>query len=195
MNHLFLKKHKNTSHTSYLAHTKGFGLIELLIVIAIIGSLASVVVNQTTKARENAYFVRSKKEFNTLNEALQMYIADNGNTYPADVSRGLPPGLERYLPGGDWPAAPWPDSVYDWDVWTDPDDGPRIVQISIRFCPAGSTSTSTCRFPREQWAANFGVNSAVYYCLQGACRSHISEPITYPYKCMNCIGTSTSVDK
>lgn len=170
---------------------RGFTLLELLIVIAIIGYLSSVVITNTGSARDKAYTARGQKELGTIYQALQMYMTDRGGVMPADVSRGLPPGLEAYLPAGKWPNAPWPDSVYDWDVWDDPLSSTDIVQISVRFCPAGG-SISTCNFPKESWASGFGVDSAYYYCIQGACRSHIGQPITYPGKCANCSGTSTS---
>jgi prepilin-type N-terminal cleavage/methylation domain-containing protein len=170
---------------------KGFTLIELLIVVAIVGYLASIVMSSLGSARNSAYLARGQKEFDTLAQALQMYITDRGGRVPADVSRGLPPGLEAYLPTGQWPNAPWPGSVYDWDVWTDPLGGPQIQQISIRFCPAGG-NLSTCQFPSETWAEGFGINSAVYYCVQGACRSHIAETISYPGRCVNCGATSTT---
>lgn len=169
---------------------RGFTLLELLIVVGIIGVLSNIVLGNLGSARDKAFEVRGKKELRTLHEALQMYITDNGGRTPVDVSRGLPPGLEDYLPSGDWPSAPWPGSVYDWDVWTDPQGGPQIQQISIRFCPAGG-GTSTCQFPRESWAQNFGVNSAAYYCIQGTCRSHIAESVNYPGYCMNCTATSS----
>ena len=170
---------------------KGFTLIELLIVIAILGYLASIVMGSLGSARNKAYYARGQKEFESLNQALQMYITDHGGVIPADVTRGLPAGLEAYLPTGQWPNAPWPGSVYDWDVWVDPLGGPQIQQISIRFCPAGG-ALSTCQFPNETWASGFGINSAVYYCVQGACRSHISEAISYPGRCVNCGATSTT---
>jgi prepilin-type N-terminal cleavage/methylation domain-containing protein len=165
--------------------SSGFTLVELLIVLAIIGYLASIVIGNLSGAKDKAYYARSQKEFDSLNQALQIYLIDHLYAYPADVNRGLPSGLENYLPGGDWPDAPWPGTVYDWDNWTDPATGKKIIQISIRFCPVGG-ALSTCHFPSESWASNFGVNSAVYYCLEGACRSHINQPITYPGKCVNC---------
>lgn len=168
----------------------GFTILELLIVIAIIGYLATVVLGSTSTARDKAYEARGKKELLTMYEALQMYMSDRGGRMPVDVNRGLPPGLEDYLPSGDWPMAPWPGSVYDWDVWDDPSSSVDIAQISIRFCPPGG-ALATCRFPNEEWAEGFGVNSAYYYCIQGACKSHINEAASYPGKCVNCAASST----
>jgi prepilin-type N-terminal cleavage/methylation domain-containing protein len=162
----------------------GFTLIELLVSIAIIGMLAAVVIVSLSGAREKAYYARAVTELGEVRKAVEFYQMDHGD-YPADVNRSLPPGLEQYLPGGNWPAAPWPGSVYDWDNWDDPDrPGQKIYQISIRFCAAGNPGS--CRFPPEPWAATFGVNSALYYCVSGVCRSHSSEPVSYPGKCVNC---------
>jgi len=124
-----------------------------------------------------------------LSSAINMYAEDHDGEYPDDVNRDVPPGLGQYLAGGSndsWPDAPWPGSVYDWDNWEDPDDSSlRIYQISIRFCPVGGT-IADCHFPNEEWAKNFGINSSVYYCIEGNCRSHIDEPIDYPGYCVNC---------
>ncbi len=178
-------KNKNCSQKNNL----GFTILELLIVIAIIGLLSSMVMGNLSTAKDKAYEARGKKELLTLYEALQLYMTDRGGRIPADVNRGLPPGLEEYLPTGTWPNAPWPGSVYDWDVWDDPSSPTDIVQISVRFCPAGG-ALSTCRFPKEPWAEGFGVNSSYYYCIQGACKSHVNESASYPGKCANCASLS-----
>lgn len=167
---------------------KGFTLIELLIVLAIIGLLSSIVIADLSSARDKAHFSRTLAEFRSMATALEFYLDDHGS-YPADVSRNIPPGLGIYLAGestAGWPEAAWPDSVYDWDNWPDPDNpGQRIYQISVRFCPIGG-NLSDCRFPNESWAEDFGINSAVYYCVSGVCRSHINEDIDYPGYCVNC---------
>ena len=172
----------------FRSRNKGFTLLEILIVVAIIAILAAVVLASIKKVREKAYYMRATSEFKSLATAIELYKEVNGY-YPPDASRNIPSGLETYLAGfktGSWPNAPWPGSVYDWENWNDPDNiGQKIYQISIRFCPIGG-QLSDCHFPDESWAKNFGVNSAVYYCVSGSCRSHIGEPTTYPGYCVNC---------
>ena len=162
----------------------GFTIIELLVVIAIIGVLSSIVLVSLTKARSSASFARAKLEFKSIATAIHLYTEDNNGVFPADIERSLPPGLEVYLSGGNWPNAPWPESVYDWDNWIDPDTGLKILQVSIRFCPLNHPEL--CRFPDDTWAENFDYYSAVYYCIEGACRSHLSQPIDHPGYCINC---------
>ena len=165
---------------------KGFTLIELLFVMAIIGLLAAIILASMTTAREKAYYSRTKEELHQLATALELYMNDHGGNYPADVNRSLPPGLETYLPGGNWPNAPWPGSVYDWDNWAPGDLSfaplSQIYQISVRFC----TDVNTCSFPNEPWAVNFDYNSAAYYCVSGPCRAHSSQPIDHAGYCINC---------
>lgn len=163
--------------------SKGFTVLELLIVIAIMAILAFIVFRATQRARNEAYLTEAKVEFTQIVGAMNQYLNEY-SFYPPDVNRGLPNGIEQYLNPGRWPQAPWPGSEYDWDNWLDPITGEEIYQISIRFCLIGQPST--CRFPDEPWAANFDIHSALYYCILGPCRSHLSKPINHPGYCINC---------
>ncbi|OHA88732.1 MAG: hypothetical protein A2653_00340 [Candidatus Zambryskibacteria bacterium RIFCSPHIGHO2_01_FULL_43_25] len=164
--------------------TKGFTLIELLVAIAIIGVLSSIVVVSLNESRKRAYFSRALAETRNIAVALEFYF-DKNDAYPLDTPRNIDPGLGPYLSSG-WPQGPWPGSIYDWDNWNDPSvPGQKIHQVSIRFCPP-SGPISACNFPDEPWAAGFDIDSAAYYCVAGACRSHISHPVTYPGFCLNC---------
>lgn len=162
---------------------QGFTLLELLVVLAIIAILSAIAVSFYSKAINKAYAARSDFELSLLEKGARMYYLEHG-IWPPDVSRNIPSELMPYLTqSGNWPRAPWPGSVFDWDHWNI--NGEEIVQISIRFCPAGGP-LSACQFPRESWAQNFDVNSAYYICLTGTCRAHSSEPVDYPAKCANC---------
>jgi type II secretory pathway pseudopilin PulG len=154
----------------------------MLVVVAIIGIMAAIVVASLSEVRENARQARAAAEIRSFAAALETYVTLNGQ-YPPDADRNIPSGLEQYLGNDGWPDGPWPESVYDWDAWNV--GGEDIYQISIRFCPQGGP-LSACRFPRADWAQNFDVNSAVFYCFSGPCRSHNSEPVDFPGYCLNC---------
>jgi prepilin-type N-terminal cleavage/methylation domain-containing protein len=174
----FLRKHQG----------RGFTLIELLVVIAIIGLLTSITLISVRSSIEKANLARTKVELRQIATALELYINKNGGSYPPDANRDLPAGLSTFLSGGNWPKAPWPGSVYDWDNWAPADltDAPQsqVYQISVRFCT--SLTPLVCNFPSEPWAQNFDYYSAVYYCLSGPCRAHSSKPLSHPGLCVNC---------
>lgn len=167
----------------------GFTMVEIMIVIFVIGILAALVYTNIFNNKEKVYEARTHVEFQTIVTALKLY-AQKYNEYPADVSRGLPNGLEEFIAPNDsvdqWPDAPWPGSVYDYDRW-DNLEGVDTYQVSVRFCPIGGP-LSACKFPNLPWAAGFEVNSAYYYCIKGNCRSHQANPATYPGYCVNCPG-------
>src|SRR3990167_704101 len=95
---------------------RGLSLVELLVAVGIMAILAVGLVSYYGRYQHRTRYIRTKNELRQINAALEHWISDN-ETYPADVNRGLPTGLEAYLPDGDWPSGPWNNSVYDWDSW------------------------------------------------------------------------------
>ncbi len=109
------KKLNNTDTES--SNDAGFTLIELMVVIVIIGLLATVVVINVLPNQDIANVTKARTDISTLEQALDLYKLDN-RTYPS-VDQGLealmtrPDGLaqpERYRPNGyirRLPSDPW----------------------------------------------------------------------------------------
>lgn len=76
---------------------KGFSLIELLVVISIIGILATIVLVSMTEAREKAKVAMAGKQQRQMTIAIELYYDDMG-FYPPDINRGWDPGFEKPLP-------------------------------------------------------------------------------------------------
>ncbi len=66
---------------------KGFTLIELMIVIAIIGILAAIAIPQFVTYRQKGYNVQAKGELKSVYTACQAYFADSPTT--TDCTTGL----------------------------------------------------------------------------------------------------------
>jgi prepilin-type N-terminal cleavage/methylation domain-containing protein len=159
---------------------KGYTVIEIIIVVAILVILATLTVVYLARARQRAKLTRVTTELTSISNSLAQYAEDNNYQYPADVSREVPPGLEKYLQGGTWPESIWPNGVFDWDNWII--SGQQVYQITYRLCDT-SDPISTCRDP--VLFPNFVRNSGIFYCISGPCVPHQSTP-TVPGYCVNC---------
>ncbi len=67
---------------------KGFTLIELMVVIAIIAFLSSVVLASLRDARDRANVLKFKAEMNQLIKAIEIYKTDTGN-YPYEITNSI----------------------------------------------------------------------------------------------------------
>ena len=99
------------------ARANGFSLVELMVVIFIIGLLATVVLINVLPSQDKAMRVKAQGDIATLGQAMEMYRLDN-MTYPG-AGEGLaslrtPPANlalpQNYRSGGyikDLPSDPW----------------------------------------------------------------------------------------
>lgn len=166
---------------------QGFTIVELLIVVVVIAILAVITMVTYVNFQKRAVKNRAISEVSAIARAVNLYHADKG-AYPDDVERNIPVGIFDYTGNenapSQWPLAPWPGSVYDYDYFTGTDDE-DVVQVSIRFCPIGGP-LSACNFPQEPWAADFDLQSSAYWCITGMCRAHPNSADTHPAYCINC---------
>ncbi len=103
---------------------KGFTLIELMIVIVIIGILATLLVPKIMEAPEEAKRTKAKADIKTIESALKLYKIDTGN-YPT-TEQGLDALIRKpdmapvpkrwreggYLEGDSVPKDPWGNPYY-----------------------------------------------------------------------------------
>ncbi len=94
----------------------GFTLIEIMIVIVILGILASIVVPNVMESPNEARIVKAKQDIRTLEGALNLYKLDNFN-YPS-TDQGLEALVKK--PGGQPEAKNWKKNGYMKKVPKDP---------------------------------------------------------------------------
>jgi len=76
--------------------TQGFTLVELMVVIVIIGILAGVVVVNYTGRTEKAIEARTKADFKSIQDAIDLFKSDTGQ-YPEKLEDLMVnPGLDRW---------------------------------------------------------------------------------------------------
>ena len=111
--------------TSPRRRRRGFSLIELMTVMAVIGLLAALGIPRYRDMKRRAHSAAVVSDFNTVRIAAYNYFAEH-STYPADGSVGAPPpSLVPYLPQGFEFATP--NYTLDYDVWPSPLNPTQLV--------------------------------------------------------------------
>lgn len=88
---------------------RGFSLAELMVVIVIIGLLATLVVPALMDRLGSAYETKAKVDLKQLEDALTTYATFNGGTYPDSLEALIQPDVNgrRYITGEIVPKDPW----------------------------------------------------------------------------------------
>lgn len=69
--------------------SKGFTIIELLVVVAIIALLASIILINVNAIRAQAADSKTKSQMSSLRAAAESYYNDNGNNYGLDTTAAM----------------------------------------------------------------------------------------------------------
>jgi prepilin-type N-terminal cleavage/methylation domain-containing protein/prepilin-type processing-associated H-X9-DG protein len=125
---------------------QGFTLIELLVVIAIISLLAAILFPVFARARENARKAACMSNLKQIGLAIDMYVQDYDETFPAAYMNYL--GTNQ-----DWYGTSLPDSVYWFTVLQ-----PYVKNRQVFVCPTAGLIPSTTLITKIQYSGGYGWN-------------------------------------
>lgn len=94
---------------------RGFTLVELLVVISIIGVLATLVLLQLGTARARSRDTKRIADVSQIRTAAEEYFEDNSGSYPNAISDA---NLGKYLSGGKVPKDPLTGVAYSYAYHT-----------------------------------------------------------------------------
>ncbi len=99
---------------SVFARSRGFTLIELMIVVMVIGLLAAIAIPNYKRYRDNAKIGRTASEMRGLSAAFVAYLAATGS-YPPDSHLVLPLGMDEYINPAIWTNQTPLGGNYNWE--------------------------------------------------------------------------------
>ena len=130
----------------------GFTLLELIIVIAIIGILAAVVLPGLGDTRRKAQEAALKADLHTMRDAIDQYYADNGN-YPPSLSALEEDGYLRSIPNDPFTqsADTWVEVMAEFDEEAAETDYAEDGSAGVEDVHSGSELIALDGTPYAEW--------------------------------------------
>jgi general secretion pathway protein G len=122
-----------------------FTLIEVLIVVVIMATLAATIIPQFASSTEDAKGSAVKHNLRTLREIIQIYSVHHRGTWPSIVSGGLPgltlasdaSGATNATSSATYPLGPY---IQGGKLPINPFDGKNTVTLTNTFPPSAATA-------------------------------------------------------
>lgn len=97
---------------------RGFTILEIMVVVTIIGLIASIAIPAYSKSRQSSIVARTANDFRQFADKFQIESLSSGD-WPADgLPATIPLGMEVELHDGNWGAETAIGGYWDWDYST-----------------------------------------------------------------------------
>jgi len=121
-----------------LSNRKGFTLVELMVVVAIIGILASIAVPKFNSATDNARGAKMQADLRTIDSAIAIAVA-NGTYTVGTAAESLPASVTAYLSTTPAP----PSATANWRTTTHASDGQTVGATAYGINADGRATVTT----------------------------------------------------
>lgn len=134
---------------------KGFTLIELMIVIAIIAILAAILVPNFIRARAQGQVTSCKSNLKNIGTACEMYATDNGGRYPKELKKLTDKdknGVQPYMKA--LPKCPSQGSQTPYTTSYESDTNPDVYTV---YCSGSNHTAAGCDKNYPKFTATQGL--------------------------------------